>query len=104
MFDSIQELVTTSPNGLLISIAFKGLWLMLAAWFITGVLRRSAASRRHMVWTIAAFGLLLIPAMTIGLPSLQVSVPEWWPSSEVVQATVVPERERLFVPAESTLR
>lgn len=100
MIEALQDANTGATASLIVGVAFKGLLLVLAAWTITLMLRRSPASRRHMTWTIAAVGLLLIPVMVFALPSLEVTVPQWWPAGEIAQTV---ERERLFAPAEDAL-
>ena len=101
---NIETLGTSPVTTLILGAAFKGFCLVLAAWCVVWMLRRSAASRRHVVWTVAAFGLLLIPTMTLLLPTMKVLVPQWWPTGEVVQAVVPPEHQPLFVSSDDAMQ
>ena len=44
-----------------------------AAWLATSLARRASASARHLVWSVAISGALLLPALSMLLPSWQVA-------------------------------
>ncbi|HUG40367.1 MAG TPA: M56 family metallopeptidase [Longimicrobiales bacterium] len=59
-------------------VAVRGLVLLGIAWLLTLMLRRSAASLRHLVWTGALVGVLALPALYAVVPEVGVGIP--WPS------------------------
>ncbi len=66
-----------------LSIAVKASVLLAAAALVQAVLyRRLSAAMRHLVWTLAVAGLLLLPILSLALP-------EW---AVVVIRTAAPER------------
>ena len=91
MFDVIQRASLSSE--LIVGAAVKGLCLTLIACFAILFLRRSSASRRHLVWTVTAFGLILIPVMSIALPRVRVSIPRHWVITEVERPALSGERQ-----------
>src|SRR6476661_8138865 len=48
--------------------------LLGAAALTTFALRRGSASARHLVWTLALVGALIVPALSLALPRWQVPV------------------------------
>jgi len=46
--------------------------LLAGAWLITALMRRAAASTRHLVWTVAVIGSLAMPLLTIAVPPFAV--------------------------------
>jgi|GEM_PF-1092222 len=61
--------LTSSLLPDLLDVALQGGILLVAAGLVTLVLRRAAASLRHLVWAVAMAGLLLLPLLAVGLPS-----------------------------------
>jgi TonB family protein len=58
----------------LISAALKSTLVLGAAWLIAWTLRASSAAARHLVWTAAAAALLVLPLLSLSLPSLQIGL------------------------------
>ncbi len=67
-----------SPS--LTDAAIKGLLVLLAAGIATTVMRRASAAARHLVWGVAAAGLVALPLLSATLPQWRV-LPRWldWP-------------------------
>lgn len=58
-------------GGILIALALKSVFILVAAAVIAACLRRAPAAARHMVWLLALVCLLLLPVFTLwqaGLP------------------------------------
>ena len=63
---------------LLADATAKGLVILLVAAGATLLLRRSSAAMRHMIWTLAVVGLILVPTLSIALPQFRSSLlPNW---------------------------
>jgi beta-lactamase regulating signal transducer with metallopeptidase domain len=61
---------------LVVEIAIKSVIVIAAAALVNAVrYRRMSAATRHLVWTMAAGGVLLLPILAIALPSWQVAIP-----------------------------
>jgi beta-lactamase regulating signal transducer with metallopeptidase domain len=58
----------------LLTFAIRGTVLLLAAWIATRLLRRASAATRHLVWTSAIAGVLLLPLLTVLVPAWDVPV------------------------------
>ena len=57
-------------------IVLKASCVMAAAAMVSALgYRRSSASFRHLVWTLAVGGLLVLPVLSVGLPGWRVAVP-----------------------------
>jgi beta-lactamase regulating signal transducer with metallopeptidase domain len=72
-----------------VEIILKTTLLLAAAGVAAFALRSSAASVRHLVWSCALAGMIVIPAMTLVLPQWHVGLiasPEAAPTTELVQA------------------
>src|SRR6185369_7708996 len=73
-------------NLSLIDIAVKGLLVVAVAAVATGFMRRRAsAASRHLVWTLAVEGLLVLPIASIALPSLNIPIARQLPIISVAQ-------------------
>lgn len=55
-------------------ILVKSLILCLAAGMGVFALRRASAAWRHLVWTLVPCGLLLLPVLTLGLPTWKLPI------------------------------
>jgi beta-lactamase regulating signal transducer with metallopeptidase domain len=60
---------------LLLELTLKGSALLTAALVASLLFRRAPAALRHTVWSLALFGVLLIPAASLVLPAWEVSIP-----------------------------
>jgi beta-lactamase regulating signal transducer with metallopeptidase domain len=58
----------------LIDIAAKGTVLLVLAFFVTWLLRRSSAAMRHAVWSLTMLSLVLLPVAWWALPSLTIPI------------------------------
>jgi hypothetical protein len=58
----------------LIDIAAKGTVLLMLAFFVTWLLRRSSAAMRHAVWSLTMLSLVLLPVAWWALPSLTIPI------------------------------
>jgi len=50
------------------AILLKGTLILAAAAVLSGLLRRRPAALRHLVWTVALAGVLLLPVLSLSLP------------------------------------
>ncbi len=57
----------------LLNMLFGGTAILLSTWIATVCLRRSTASLRHRIWTLAVVGLLLTPALAAVMPRIHTS-------------------------------
>ncbi len=87
---------------MLLDVAFKSAFLLLAAVAVNWLLRRAAAATRHLVWTLAFSGLLLLPALTWALPGWRTAwLPSLLPASQIeetVAETSVTTNEMTVAP------
>jgi beta-lactamase regulating signal transducer with metallopeptidase domain len=60
---------------LLLELTLKGSVLLMAALVASLLFRRAQAALRHTVWSLALFGVLLMPAANLVLPAWKVSIP-----------------------------
>jgi len=69
--------------SIFIGTAFKGTIALCLAWSLAILLRKRSAATRHLLWTAAAAGVLMLPFLSVVLPALQI------PASSVKVANVV---------------
>ena len=77
-------------GALLLSVSLKALVLLVLALACARVLRRAAASTRHLLWTAAVVGLLCLPVLEAALPGWSidgVGMPGPGPTAEQVVVT-----------------
>ncbi|MBI1849639.1 MAG: hypothetical protein HYR85_04790 [Planctomycetes bacterium] len=79
----------------LVDSAWKGAVLLALASVTTLALRRASAATRHLVWTAAIGGVLLLPLLSATLPLWRVLPP----SLGNAASSVEPDRSRTGVPA-----
>ena len=60
---------------LAIGSALRASGVIALAWLLTLMLRRAAASTRHLVWASAVFVVLATPALIVMLPQLRIVLP-----------------------------
>jgi bla regulator protein BlaR1 len=70
----------------LLETTLRGSLLLLAATAMTVALRRASAALRHLVWTLAVGGVLVLPALWLALPRWR--VPVRVPPAAVAQARI----------------
>lgn len=66
--------VLYSIGPLLLDIAIKATVVLLVSGALTAALRRASAAVRHRVWCLACCGLLMLPVLTVSLPSLRIPI------------------------------
>lgn len=59
---------------LLIDLVLKGALILVAARILTGLMVKSMAATRHLIWAAALVVILLLPALSVFLPSIDVPV------------------------------
>ena len=78
MYDTLIRLgspdVSRPLAALILDAAVKSAALLLLAGALTAAMRRHSAALRHLVWTLAAAGLLLIPALSATVPKWRLAV------------------------------
>ena len=67
--------IAPTAVALLGATAVKATLILIMASVLALLLRRSAAATRHLVWATALAGVLLLPALDVGLPGWYVSLP-----------------------------
>ena len=77
--DSLFELTSASGSTIwwlkiLLDLTVKSAFILAIAGLITLLLRRTSASIRHLVWTLALAGLLVVPFLSRGLPDWRVPI------------------------------
>jgi hypothetical protein len=80
-----------------VDIALKSIVLLGFAALIQLSLRRAAAAMRHAVWLLAMVGALGMPLLTLLLPSLTLSVPDWG-SIVPLTPTLAPNEQSIITP------
>lgn len=83
----------TAWSTVVLQVLIKGGLLLAAAGLFAAVLRRASASTRHLLWTLGIAGMLLLPALSLSLPSWRVSA----------VTPLLPELSGRFQPASSTV-
>jgi len=79
------------------TILLKGTLVAAVAGFVAFAARRSSAATRHAIWGSALVALLLLPAMSVSLPKMFVSLPFWeagvvWPERSVTALQATPQQ------------
>lgn len=67
-------LTQLSGGPLLLDLALKSVVLLLLASVAAWMLRHSSAALRHLVWSVALAGLLVLPVLALALPSWRVEL------------------------------
>ncbi len=93
--------VTSAWFPLLMDVALKSAVVLLVAFAVTPALRKTSASVRHHVWTLAFVAVLVLPVLAATLPSWQVPVAEWTASRSVITTEALPTAAA--VPADEIL-
>ncbi len=75
----------------ILGVALKGAVLLFIAWLAARALARAPAALRHLVWSVAALGLFLVPFLDVALPGVGVPVlPPTQPRGEPVAPADLP--------------
>ena len=69
----MSALTIHSLPTLLLGSLIKSTFLLLAAWAVSYLLRRASAATRHLVWSVALGGVLLLPLLSLSLPQWKVA-------------------------------
>ena len=84
---NISLLWTTDAGGawmaMLIDATIKGTVILLLAGLATWLLRAAPAAMRHLVWLLAVASLLLLPVLSVTVPTWQV-LPVWMSPERVI--------------------
>ncbi|HEX5871973.1 MAG TPA: M56 family metallopeptidase, partial [Longimicrobium sp.] len=84
---------TAAAVGAVADLALKGTVVLAAAAMAALMLRRAAASARHMAWTIGFGGLLALPVLGLALPSWRLPILPAESVAETPALAVEPVRE-----------
>lgn len=90
---------TDSLTFLLLGAAAKGTVLLLCAWLMVWLCRRSSAALRHSIWRTSMAGLLLLPFATWALPGRVLPIlPSMFSADSVtvLNGAAVPEQTTLI--------
>ena len=69
----MNALMIHSLPTLLLGFLIKSTLLLLAAWGAGCLLRRASAATRHLAWSVALGGVLLVPLLSLSLPQWKVA-------------------------------
>ena len=69
----MNALTIHSLPTLLFGFLIKSTFLLLAAWAASCLLRRASAATRHLAWSVALGGVLLVPILSLSLPQWKVA-------------------------------
>ena len=75
-FQALQSLAVSSGPGLafLFEVAVKGTFFLMFGLTLTLVLRRASAATRHLVWSLALDAMLVLPVVSMLVPTWKVSI------------------------------
>src|SRR5436190_15431290 len=87
----------------LLSFAIRATVLLSGAWLATRALRRASAATRHLIWTSAVAGVLMLPVLAAVVPVWNVPLISMAvttdPPLESIAAPAAPKREANAGPA-----
>ncbi len=86
--------------AVLVDVGVKGIVLLALAGLVALAMRRASAAARHLVWTLALTGLLLLPVLSFVMPKWQLPILPIaaTPAEQMVPApTVEPQRDEIAV-------
>ncbi|HEX5102590.1 MAG TPA: hypothetical protein VFV87_02185, partial [Pirellulaceae bacterium] len=72
----------------LVDAGLKGLVLLAAIALVALAMRRASAARRHLVWTLAVIGLLVLPVLSAALPAWRVTMLPAWLAESAAESRV----------------
>lgn len=83
MLNLSQALADLPVLPVVFDLALKSTVLLLLACLAVRLLHKASAAWRHLIWSAALGGLLLLPLLSLALPGWRVA---WWPAPLAVQA------------------
>jgi HEAT repeat protein/beta-lactamase regulating signal transducer with metallopeptidase domain len=101
------ELPIISADASWVSIAdsiAKSTLLLSTAAIVSFALRRGSAAARHMVWTLALAGVLVLPALSLALPRWQLPLVKLSADAPAPQVTTNPPQETAVSAIEAPTR
>ncbi len=78
-----SDTITVSGAASLLVALIKGVVVLLGAGTVVLAMRHSSAAKRHLVWTVGLLSVLLLPLVSLALPSWKV-LPEWLRAESIV--------------------
>ena len=75
LFDSVAlPTLARAVLAVLFDLTLKGALILVLAGALTMLLKRASAATRHLVWCLALCSVLILPALTLTLPSWHLSI------------------------------
>lgn len=97
---NLAQAITESPMlPFVLDLILKSTLVLLLACFAARLLRNASAALRHLVWSTALGGVLLLPVLSWALPEWRVT---WWPGLMSVQAVATEPVLNEEAPLQST--
>lgn len=94
-----QALADLPVLPVVFDLALKSTLLLVVACLAVRLLPKASAASRHLIWSMALGGLLLLPMLSLALPGWRVA---WWPAPLAVQAAAAEPQANEAVPLQST--
>src|SRR4051812_47055626 len=88
----------TEPIWIFFDVAAKGFALMAATFACSVMLRKASAALRHLLWSLTAAGLLVLPLLSWTLTGWTVSIPSTWLGTAQRKADFVEKEPTLARP------
>jgi beta-lactamase regulating signal transducer with metallopeptidase domain len=99
MFDLSQAITESPLLPFVLDLTLKSTLVLLLACVAARFLQNASAALRHLVWSTALGGILLLPVLSWALPSWRVT---WWPELMSAQAVTAEPVLKEDVPLQST--
>lgn len=97
---NLAQAITAFPVlSFVLDLTLKSTVLLLLACLAVRLLRNASAALRHLVWSTALGGVLLLPVLAWALPSWRVT---WWPGPMTTQAVTTEQGGNEGESAQST--
>ena len=84
-FIDLSHFDPAAVMALLADAACKGAVILAAAWLLTRLMGRRSAAQRHLVWSLAVFSILALPALGMLLPAWRI-LPPWMGPAPLAKA------------------
>jgi hypothetical protein len=83
---NLSQAITEFPVlPFVLDLTLKSSLVLLLACVAARLLQNASAALRHLVWSTALGGVLLLPVLSWALPSWRVT---WWPGLMTAQAVI----------------